>query len=79
MLAPLPRWILCFKEYLALEFPVAKNSLVPISSIKDLASSHHGPRVSKANALKLKPEDIISLLYFSCFFYMRFQLLNQLL
>jgi hypothetical protein len=41
---------------------------VSIASIKDLASSHHGSRVSKANSLKLKPEDIISLLYFYFFF-----------
>jgi hypothetical protein len=43
-----------FQIYLALEFPVAKNSLVPIASIKDLASSHHGPRVSKAKCFEIE-------------------------
>jgi hypothetical protein len=47
--------------------PVSLTNLEPIVLIKVLVSSHQGPSVSKASALKIKFADF-NILYFSCFF-----------
>jgi hypothetical protein len=70
MLAAFPRWIAkeirWRRKYFAFKSPLSAIHFEPTLSIKELASLHQGPKVSKARALKMKLADFKDL-YLLCF------------